>query len=465
MAERRMKTAGAACVVALIVATAGACASVRDARRAQDPSTAAPGERTPTAAELNLPTKGALRLVDAVDVALRVSPSVHRARQAELSAEARVGIAESEFLPTATASASAEYVNRKPGGEPSGSEEHRFKSAGFQVSWLLFDFGRTSAQARAAAEGYLAAQAEARGATIDAVFAARAAYFGLVKQLQLRDVALESVRQFEVRLEQVKEFVRVGTRIPYDETKADVDLGNAKLLLVQTEDAVLLSQAVLASAMGLAETGDWTPETDVKLPAGPATFDECWKVAKRDRPSLAAATARVRAASALVDAQIAALYPQAVLGFGISESGASSPYPWNWRVGPDVSWTPFDGFRNLYTIDDAVAALRSARTDFASAEQLAWLDVRTAWLGIEDALRRVELTSLVVKSAVENLRLAQGRFDARVGTSVELTDAQQALTQARADDVQARIDHELATARLLRALGVSDAAPVGEKRP
>jgi outer membrane protein len=462
VADRAMKSAAAALVVAFV----GACASVQNARRAQDPSSAAPGERTPTAAELKLPTKGPLRLDDAVDVALRVSPIVLRSRHAEASAEARVGEAEAAFLPELSANASDQYVNRKPGGPvPSGREEHRFKSAGLQVSWLLFDFGRTSAQARQAAANYLAAQADSRGAEVDAVFLARSAYFGLVKQIQLRDVATETVRQFQERLDQVKEFVRVGTRIPYDETKAEVDLGNAKLALVQTEDAVLLAQATLASAMGLAETGDWAPDTDVKLPAGPATFDECWSAAKRGRPALASALARVKAAAALVDAQIAALYPSASLGFGISESGSSSPLPWTWQLGASASWTPFDGFRNLYTIDDAVAALKSARTDYASAEQLAWLDVRTAWLGIEDAARRVELTALVVKSAVENVRLAQGRFDARVGTSVELTDAQQALAQARADEVQARVDHELATARLLRALGAPDGVPGLERKP
>jgi outer membrane protein TolC len=460
MPDRAIRTAAAALVVAFV----GACASVQDARRAQDPASAVPGERTPTAAELKLPTKGALRLSDAVDVALRVSPNVLRTRHAEESAEARVGEAEAAFLPELSANASDLYVNRKPGGPiPSGREEHRFKTAGLQVSWLLFDFGRTSAEARAAAANFLAAQADSRGAEIDAVFLARSAYFGLVKQIQLRDVAAEAVRQFEVRLDQVREFVRVGTRIPYDETKAEVDLGNAKLTLVQTEDAVLLAQATLATAMGLAETGDWIPDTEVKLPAGPATFDACWAVARRERPALASAQARVKAASALVDAQVAALYPSSTLGFGISESGSSSPLPWTWQIGPSATWTPFDGFRNLYSIDDAVAALKSARTDYASAEQLAWLDVRTAWLGIEDAVRRLELTALVVKSAEENLRLAQGRFDARVGTSVELTDAQQALTQAKSDDVQARVDHELATARLLRALGAGESARGMEK--
>ena len=123
------------------------------------------------------------------------------------------------------------------------------------------------------------------------------------------------------------------------------------------------------------------------------------------------------------------------------------------------------GFRNLYTIDDAAAALKSSRSDRALAEGQAWLDVRTSWIGIEDAVRRVELTALTVRSAEENLRVAQGRFDARAGTYVELADAQQALTQAKADAVQATTDRELATARLLRAIGAGETAAPTEKQP
>jgi outer membrane protein TolC len=69
-----------------------------------------------------------------------------------------------------------------------------------------------------------------------------------------------------------------------------------------------------------------------------------------------------------------------------------------------------------------------------------------------------------VRSADENLRLAQGRFDAGRGTTVELTDARQALTSARADEVQARAELDLATARLWRSLGRTGEEPP-ERKP
>jgi outer membrane protein TolC len=437
------------------VLLAGACATVRNARLAQDPRSAVPGERTPTAAELGLPLAGSLPLDTAERTALQVLPAVLAAHRAEDSAEARVGESEAAFYPQLAVTASKEYVNHKAisGGPPSGREEHRFESAGFQLSWLAFDFGRTSALARQAADEWLAAQADSRSADIDAVFGARTAYFTLIRQLRLRDVAKDAVAQFQEHLDQVSEFVRVGTRIPYDRTKAEVDLGSAKLTLVQAEDAVLLAQAALANSMGLAETSDWAPDVGAKLPDAPDSFEACWAVAQKSRPSLAAASARVEAAYELVNAQIAALYPSFDLGFSFNAAGATTPLPWTWRTGPSLSWIPFDGFQNLYSIDDAVANLKIARTARASVEQQTWLDVRTSWIAQVDAKRKLELTALNVRSAEENLTLAQGRFDAGRGTAVELTDARQALTSARSDDVTAHAELDLATARLWRSIG------------
>lgn len=452
MADIARKLTCAAAALAL-----GACATVRDARLAQDPATALPGERTPTAQELGLATSGKLDLERAVQTALDVQPSVLAARRAEEAAEARVGEAEAAYYPQLAASASTEYRNREAvsGGQPSGSEEHRFKSAGFRLSWLMFDFGRTSALARQAADQWLAAQADSKSAEVDAVFGVRTAYFTLVRQIRLREVAKDAVIQFQEHLDQVSEFVRVGTRIPYDRTKAEVDLGNAKLDLVRAEDAALLAQAALASSMGLAELSDWVPDGDAPMPVPPDTFDACWAAALRGSPTLAAATARVDASYELVNARIAELYPSFDLGFAFNWAGATTPLPWNWSLGGSASWIPFDGFQNLYSIDEAVANLRAARAARAAVEQQTWLDVRTSWIATIDAKRALELTSLIVKSAEENLTLAQGLFDAGSGTAVELTDARQALTTARSDDVQAHAELDIATARLWKTLGAT----------
>jgi len=58
-----------------------------------------------------------------------------------------------------------------------------------------------------------------------------------------------------------------------------------------------------------------------------------------------------------------------------------------------------------------------------------------------------------VTNAKERLRLAEGRYQAGVGSIIELGDAQVAATTAQAQKVQADYNVSTARAQLLNALG------------
>ncbi len=434
--------------VALLMLVGG-CATVRHARYAQDPANRGAGERTPTAAELGLPPAGPVALERLVCTALRVHPSVVGARRGAEGAQARMRAAEAVYRPRVSMDASRTYERSSEAGT------RRFHSLGFDVSWLLFDFGQGAAQARAAGEEWLAAQQDLRTAEVDAAFAVRTAYFTLAKQIELLAVASETVRQFETHLEQVRELVRVGKRIPYDETKAQVDVGNARLAETQARNAVETAHATLATAVGIAEVVHWTP-TDRAADGKRPEFDAAWAEARSRAPDIAASRAREQAASAIVDARVAALYPSLSLGAGYRRSGTDFPLPWTFHVGPSIQWTPFDGFENLATIDEAVASFRASSASRTQVEQRTWLELRTAWVAVEDARQRIAIAELVVKSAEENLELARGLFEHGKSTSVELADATQGLAEARATVVDARADLAIADARLARAMGFAE---------
>jgi outer membrane protein TolC len=433
----------------LALAFLSACSTVNRARSFQDPASAVPGERTPTAAELGLKSDGQVELDDLLRISLGVNPTVLQARRNVEISETHVRETESSYWPQTSVSAGAAYHDSK--GHPS---PHQFYSYGFNLSWLLFDFGHTNALVRNVAELWLAAQSDLKSAELTVAFNVRSAYINLARQVALLKVADETVHQFEVHLEQVHEFVQVGTRIPYDETKAQVDLGTAKLAQVKEKDAVLAAQASLANSIGLAEIVDWSPNFETRLPEIPDTFEASWELARQNQPTLASALAREQAANYLVDARIASLYPSLGLNFGFSGAGSQAPLPWSWSIGPSLAWIPFDGFQRLATIDEAVASLRSARSIRTQVEQQAWLDVRSAWLAIQDARERIDLTTLSVKNAEQNHDLAQELFNVGKGTSIDLADAAQLLAQARSDQVQAKADEYAAEAALLKALGL-----------
>jgi outer membrane protein TolC len=124
-----------------------------------------------------------------------------------------------------------------------------------------------------------------------------------------------------------------------------------------------------------------------------------------------------------------------------------------WAIGLELRWTLFDGGNRIArlretraNIDGAQARVRAVALDISR-------EVEQAFLVVNEAQERIAAAQTAVASAQENFRLAQGRFDAGVGTILELTDAQLFLTQAQNAEAQALADYRIAVARLERATG------------
>ena len=81
------------------------------------------------------------------------------------------------------------------------------------------------------------------------------------------------------------------------------------------------------------------------------------------------------------------------------------------------------------------------------------LEIKKAILELEEADKNIPTTKKAVEQAEENLRVSQERYKAQVTTSTEVLDAQTLLTEARRNYYGALYGHNLAKARLLRAIG------------
>jgi len=124
-----------------------------------------------------------------------------------------------------------------------------------------------------------------------------------------------------------------------------------------------------------------------------------------------------------------------------------------WSIGLSLNWSFFDGGGRIARYQEAKALLEGARAAVKSTELSILQNVEQAEIAVEETAERIQAAQALVASAQENFRLAQGRFDAGVGTILELTDAQLALTQAQNTESQALADYRIALARLDRAVG------------
>ena len=97
--------------------------------------------------------------------------------------------------------------------------------------------------------------------------------------------------------------------------------------------------------------------------------------------------------------------------------------------------------------------MREAYASRALEEQGIFLDLRNAYAVLEDTRESLKIVGLTVRSAVETLELVTGRYQVGKASSVELTDAQVQLATAKAQEIQARYDYEIAVAAIERSIG------------
>ena len=76
-----------------------------------------------------------------------------------------------------------------------------------------------------------------------------------------------------------------------------------------------------------------------------------------------------------------------------------------------------------------------------------------SYLNVNESGERIGVAEKGVREAEENYRITNEKFKAGLALNSDLLDAEAGLLQARWNNIQARVDHELAQARLQRASG------------
>ena len=428
------------------------CSSISDARKAQNPATIPPGERTVRAEEVGLTLNSTLTLNRALEIALTYYPTIVQSKQSLAIAEKQYSDAVATYLPSVNANTDYGIKTSNTTAGKETNKNSKSYSAGASLNQLIYDFGKTPAAMRQAYENKLAAEASLRSTQNNICYNVRQAYYNLIKQTSFVKVAEETVTQFQAHLDQTKELFAVGRRIKYDITKSEVDLGNAQITLVNVRNGLRTARATLNNSLGLAED----PQYIVQEPAGETLeykFDELYQFALQNQPDLIAQNARERGASAAVDQTIANLFPSLSLGGNYSWSGNNFPLVWNWSLSALLNGTLFNGFHNTNQIDEAVANLRTARAACAALEQQIYLNLSQAVAQLENDREKLQITTLVVQNAKENLTLTQEQYKIGKASSIELTDALISLSNAQAQQVQAHFNYQIDVALVKKTVG------------
>ncbi|MBP5511345.1 MAG: TolC family protein [Kiritimatiellae bacterium] len=436
------------------------CSTVERARNAQKEGNRLDGEYTVLSADAGIKPGAVVALKQLEDIALRFHPAIQQASQAVETARCQLKVVKSRRLPQV--SAGGGYSR-----STSNSRFHRGKtemagswSGSLGLDLLLYDFGKLDAKEKQAIEDILASEEQFRQSQVSVLYNVRATFFEVHRTGHLLLVALDNLRQYREHLDEAKSMFKVGTCRKYDVTKAEVDYGNAQLEVITASNNLTTAKADLNAALGFADSPVYKIAAS-KLPKKQIDDDAegLMAFARKNSPALAVQAARERAASAYVDETIANLYPDVTAGISLDLSGKGFPLVVNWSWFGRLAEDLFTGFRRTALIDAAVAELRAARAKRAETEQTLYLDLVKA-VARRDSARQSSLVSQkTYEQAKENFAIVDEQFRVGTSSSIERTDAQVQVTQAKADMVRSRYDEQIAQAKIASLVGLLQEPP------
>ena len=401
-----------------------------------------------------------LTLDECIAIALEAQPSIQATLYDYAAARYRVTQALAPLLPQVSGLVTA----TKSETAPTGRLIQRQTSTGFSESFfaqvvlsqLLFDFGKNLAATEAARKLAEVAVEDVELQRQLISLAVKEAYTNILFAQRLIRVQEQAVQRAELNLRSAKGFFDVGTRPKSDVARAEVDVANARVDLIRARNALRTALVALNTAMAIDVDTPTVVQDNLVFEPVNLERGRLRTEAIKQRPEYRQVKLRVSAAEATERQTFRNFFPDisGTGSYGGSQLGGNQPQlNENWTLGLIFSWSLFDGGNRVARYQEAKASLDAAKQRVKSTELDIIQNVEQAEIAVEEAQERIQAAQALVASAQENFRLAQGRFDAGVGTILELTDAQLALTQAQNTEAQALADYRIALARLDRAVG------------
>jgi len=325
--------------------------------------------------------------------------------------------------------------------------------AGVELAQLITDFGHTRNLIASSSLQAKASEQQSVATSEDIVLAADIAFYNALEAQATLQVARSTVNARQAVGDQVDALTASKLKSTLDQSFAQVNLSQAKLLDLDSQNQYDAAMANLNEVLG---TTDDTQYHLVDDPAPPEpvapSAEEVIALALKQRPDLLAVKLTHDADVRFARAQHDQLLPT-VSGLGdvgVTPVGSSEYFTTNWygAAGVNVGIPIFNGFK--FHAEAAEADLRAKASDEQSRGLIDRIvrDVRTAWLRANTAQQRRSVTAELLKEANTALDLADTRYRLGLSSIVELSQAQLQQTQAQIADANARFDYEADLAAL-----------------
>ena len=318
---------------------------------------------------------------------------------------------------------------------------------------MLYDFGVTQNQATIKRLDYEAYKTTL-GATInDVIYQTKDAYYNLLYAFENKRVAEDTVKKFEMFYNQAKAFYEIGMNPKVDVTIAEVNLSNAKLQLIQADNAVNLAVARLNNIMGVPFIDKYNVQERLKYQPVDITFNQSIEIARDARPELKLAELKVESANQTLKLVKKSYFPTLSIEGQLQVGGKSWTSNHGYNLGGYLNFPTVNGMLIKNEIQEARYLYDKEIANAKNTQNQIYLEIQNAYLMLEEKKNQMPVAMLGVKQAKENYELSYGRYRVGEANPTELKDAQINYQQAQLSYYNALYQYNSAKASLEKAIG------------
>jgi outer membrane protein len=433
-----------------------------------------PAAVTPKAFPNAFPSEQPLALDDLIALALENNPDMRIATERIGEAKARLGGAMSAFYPRLKTRIAYDYTDNPalafsmivsqrqftPDSNinhPGGTTNFRPEIVG---TYSLYRGGQDYQRGKAAELGVEVSTLERGSIRNQLIQMVSSTYYGYLAAQAALAVAERSIEAVRSQLKQTRTRYETGTTLKADVLSIEVQLAQVRDARIQASNAVDLAHTAIKRLLGLPADQPLAVArlTNPPIPRSPATLDASLVQALEQRPEVEAAARQIEMRVSELKMARGAHLPKAdaFVSYGQdSRSPGFSTAKDNLSAGVAVELELFSGFKTSQRVAAAERKLAQAREAERRVSLNVESEVKAAYLTLQEALERIEVTKASVHQAAEEaLRLVTLQWQAGTVTVTRYIDANVDRDQAHSLAIAARYDALRAEAVLKKATGI-----------
>ncbi|MCL5669808.1 MAG: TolC family protein, partial [Acidobacteria bacterium] len=326
----------------------------------------------------------------------------------------------------------------------------------FTATAPLYDFGRTSRRVTDARLGASSTREASHRTRQEVMFEVINAYLNGLLAREHVQVAQAAVKMTQADLARAHARQEQGLAVPSDVLSAQAQLAQAQEDLIRAKNAVEIAQASLNVAMGLPEdTSTQITGKLAELKFGTQNLSTLQEEALKIRPDYLQALLGVQKAQNGVKSAHGEFLPRIdLLGSWETDNQTFATRGGNnWIAGATLTFNIFNGGARRAAVAESLAGERQAEAMRSHMESIVRLQVREAYLNLNAAHERVEVSRDAAKQAQESLRILRNRYEAGLVTIMDVLRAETMRTSAENNHLNALYDYRISYAALELATG------------